>query len=130
MYKRQVHKGDATTLALVNQGFSAISDDEQQALHDKWMGSKLNVLPYGRYLAYALMIAALTGVLLAVWGAALRREVNQRTAQLENERARLRVLLETIPDLVWLKDEAGVYLFCNQQFEHLYGCLLYTSRCV
>lgn len=47
--------------------------------------------------------------------------MNQRTAQLENERARLRVLLETIPDLVWLKDEAGVYLFCNQQFEHLYG---------
>ena len=120
-FHRAVHKGDATTLALVNQGFSAISDDEQQALHDKWMGSKLNVLPYGRYLAYALMIAALTGVLLAVWGAALRREVNQRTAQLENERARLRVLLETIPDLVWLKDEAGVYLFCNQQFEHLYG---------
>ncbi|MBL0206799.1 MAG: EAL domain-containing protein [Propionivibrio sp.] len=120
-FHRAVHKGDKATLALVNEGFASIPANEQQALHDKWMGSKLDLLPYGRYLAYALMVAALTGVLLAVWGAALRRRVRQRTAQLETEHTRLRVLLETIPDLVWLKDEAGVYLFCNPLFERLYG---------
>jgi PAS domain S-box-containing protein len=35
--------------------------------------------------------------------------------------ARLRTLLQTIPDLVWLKDGAGVYLACNGMFEKLYG---------
>ncbi|HUW75799.1 MAG TPA: PAS domain S-box protein [Gallionella sp.] len=34
---------------------------------------------------------------------------------------RYRTLVETIPDLVWLKDEKGVYLSCNPVFERLYG---------
>lgn len=38
----------------------------------------------------------------------------------ENE-ARLRTLVHTIPDLIWLKDRDGVYLFCNPIFERLYG---------
>ncbi|NTV53896.1 MAG: PAS domain S-box protein [Syntrophaceae bacterium] len=34
---------------------------------------------------------------------------------------RLRTLVHTIPDLVWLKDKDGVYLSCNPVFERLYG---------
>lgn len=40
---------------------------------------------------------------------------------LDIERKRLRTLIETIPDLVWLKNVDGVYLFCNPKFEKLYG---------
>lgn len=40
---------------------------------------------------------------------------------LEENEALLRTLVQTIPDLVWLKDADGVYLFCNQRFEDLYG---------
>jgi PAS domain S-box-containing protein len=36
-------------------------------------------------------------------------------------RARLRALLDTIPDLVWLKDPGGVYLACNRRFEDFFG---------
>lgn len=32
-----------------------------------------------------------------------------------------RALIETIPDLIWLKDPDGVYLSCNPTFERLYG---------
>jgi PAS domain S-box-containing protein len=32
----------------------------------------------------------------------------------------LKTLIHTIPDLVWLKDEHGVYLFCNHALEQLY----------
>ena len=35
--------------------------------------------------------------------------------------AHLRTLLETLPDLVWLKDVNGVYILCNRRFERLYG---------
>ncbi len=49
--------------------------------------------------------------------AALRRS----EARLESERAHLRTLIQTIPDLVWLKDPDGVFLGCNTRFERLYG---------
>jgi len=41
--------------------------------------------------------------------------------QLERERGFLKTLVQTIPDLVWLKDPKGVYLACNPRFEQLYG---------
>ncbi|HLZ19581.1 MAG TPA: PAS domain S-box protein, partial [Smithellaceae bacterium] len=34
---------------------------------------------------------------------------------------RLRTLLQTIPDLIWLKDADGVYLSCNRMFERFFG---------
>jgi len=37
------------------------------------------------------------------------------------ERTILRTLLDTLPDLVWLKDPKGVYLACNQRFEQFFG---------
>jgi two-component system, cell cycle sensor histidine kinase and response regulator CckA len=42
-------------------------------------------------------------------------------ATLLSERTLLRTVLNTIPDLVWLKDPAGAYLACNRHFEALYG---------
>ncbi len=41
--------------------------------------------------------------------------------QLEEERIRLRTLVSTIPDLIWLKDADGVYLACNPMFERFFG---------
>jgi PAS domain S-box-containing protein len=40
---------------------------------------------------------------------------------LRNQEARLSTLLNTIPDLVWLKDTEGVYLACNPAFEDFFG---------
>jgi PAS domain S-box-containing protein len=42
-------------------------------------------------------------------------------ASLEHESGFLKTLVQTIPDLVWLKDPNGVYLACNPRFESLYG---------
>jgi len=58
---------------------------------------------------------------LLLWGSVMRRRVAQRTGELDAERARLRVLLEAIPDLVWMKDMGGVYRFCNPMFERFFG---------
>ncbi|MCP4126229.1 MAG: PAS domain S-box protein, partial [Gammaproteobacteria bacterium] len=40
---------------------------------------------------------------------------------LSSNETRLRTLVETLPDLVWLKDPEGVYLACNQKFERFFG---------
>ncbi|MCI5168531.1 MAG: PAS domain S-box protein, partial [Candidatus Electrothrix sp. GM3_4] len=34
-----------------------------------------------------------------------------------------RLIIETVPDLLWLKDIDGVYLVCNPRLEQLYGVL-------
>ena len=53
------------------------------------------------------------------------RDVSERlelsnTALAETE-ARLRAVLHTIPDMVWAKDLAGIYLDCNPEFERFFG---------
>ncbi|MCU7936548.1 MAG: PAS domain S-box protein [Candidatus Thiodiazotropha sp. (ex Dulcina madagascariensis)] len=40
---------------------------------------------------------------------------------LREKESRLRALFETIPDLIWMKDPAGVYLACNPAFERFFG---------
>ena len=49
-----------------------------------------------------------------------RQNDELRHTQAENE-ARLRTLVRTIPDLVWLKDVDGIYLACNRMFERFFG---------
>ncbi len=36
-------------------------------------------------------------------------------------KAQLRTLVDTIPDLIWLKDQDGIYLNCNPTFERFFG---------
>jgi len=50
-----------------------------------------------------------------------RAELEAALAQSESERASLRTLTDTIPDLVWLKDAQGLYRTCNAHFERFCG---------
>jgi hypothetical protein len=45
---------------------------------------------------------------------------NAERALIESENS-LRTLVQTIPDLIWLKDEAGIYISCNPMFERFFG---------
>mgnify|MGYP002776219674 CR=1 FL=1 len=47
-----------------------------------------------------------------------RKQTDMRLAESE---MRLRTLVQTIPDLIWLKDTNGVYLLCNTRFEEFFG---------
>ena len=62
---------------------------------------------------------------LVVWGARflarIELEREWMTASVALSEARLRTLVSTIPDLIWLKDPEGVYLACNSAFERFYG---------
>jgi PAS domain S-box-containing protein len=40
---------------------------------------------------------------------------------LRKSEAHLRALLDSIPDLIWLKDPKGAYLACNHKFERFFG---------
>jgi PAS domain S-box-containing protein len=80
--------------------------------------------------ATGLALAAICG-LAWVWRRRetlyLRRELAaevqqaQTEAALERERRTLKTLVQTFPDLVWLKDPDGAYVACNPRFESFYG---------
>ncbi|MCG8550356.1 MAG: PAS domain S-box protein, partial [Desulfobacterales bacterium] len=60
-----------------------------------------------------------------VWAASkIARDITEKKQiafLLEEQRRQFKILLETIPDLVWFKDNDGVFLFCNQRFEAMFG---------
>ncbi|MCP3921149.1 MAG: PAS domain S-box protein [Desulfobacterales bacterium] len=47
-------------------------------------------------------------------------EQNRAEEALHDREAHLRVLIETIPDLIWVKDKDGIYISCNRKFESLF----------
>lgn len=52
---------------------------------------------------------------------AAKDEALQTNQALHINMAHLRTLIEAIPELVWLKDQNGVYALCNHRFERLFG---------
>ncbi len=51
-----------------------------------------------------------------------RRAVSDLNPDIEQARNLFKTTLDNIPDLIWLKNEDGVFISCNRQFEHLLGC--------
>jgi PAS domain S-box-containing protein len=54
----------------------------------------------------------------------INRDITERHLAeelLEKERSHLNTLVNTLPDLVWLKDPQGIYLHCNTRFEQFFG---------
>ena len=48
-------------------------------------------------------------------------ELTQVFEQNAAQKRQLQTLINTIPDLIWVKDLNGIYLSCNRMFEKLYG---------
>ena len=83
------------------------------------------------------LVLIVLGILLlaSAWIWNLRRAVRRRTAEIRDknelleqqslelleDRARLRTLVESSPDAMWLKDETGIYIDCNAQACQLLG---------
>jgi diguanylate cyclase (GGDEF)-like protein/PAS domain S-box-containing protein len=119
--RRAVRKGDAATLAMVESGMAQVTPAEIKALREKWMGRPLPFYRYTERLFEALLALGGLVLLLVVWLASVRKAVRVRTAELESEKARLRTLVESSPDAIWLKDPGGLYLTCNARMEELTG---------
>lgn len=68
---------------------------------------------------YARWIVALGISLLLLTGAMAGLVLSHRN--LGRSRTWLRALLNTLPDLVWVKDINGMYLFCNPRFARFFG---------
>ncbi len=116
----------------VSQGFGKPVRDPEGFLYHP-------IVPTARAWLKGLLVTVpvLTGLGLlgALWILQLRRTVEARTRELREEvlqrqqgeaayeqsASRLRTLIDTLPDMVWMKDAEGVYLQCNRRFEQFFG---------
>ncbi len=125
LYTGQFHRAyrlsDAGLKEQIEAGFDDISEDEMDALRNKWLGSQIKMLPWSRYIAYGVSTVGVLAAAILLWSFFLRRTVRQRTAALRDERRFLRTLINTLPDLVWLKDKQGTYQLCNARVEQYFG---------
>ena len=120
-FHQAVKKGNTAELRLVEQGMREITPQEKEALRRKWFGETYPQFKHSRILVEIVVgLLLLLGVSM-VWLKSLRSAVLSRTEELERERAQLRTLVENSPDLIWLKNETGVYLTCNHQAALMLG---------
>lgn len=124
---------------ILEKGMTLISPDEKEVIYSKWihltMEPGVSLQEFKKLMLYIAggISVVILGFLL--WNRLLKRVVRRRTEDLRKEieehkrtetalgesEARLRALIQTIPDLVWLKDPEGVYLECNARFERFFG---------
>ena len=81
-------------------------------LSDSFDKLKLNGLIY---------LLGLIFVLVVISYILVQRISDYFSKSIKNLAIRLDSLINSIPDLVWMKDENGVYLHCNKRFEDFFG---------
>ncbi len=119
---------------ILDRGLAAVADSDRRAVFAKWISLRQTGVVGDRTVLTGLGIAALIGaaILLTIvlWNRSLRRQVGQRTADLERELAerrrveralrsseeRNRTLVENLPQRLFVKDRDGVYVSCNVHF--------------
>jgi PAS domain S-box-containing protein len=119
-----VRKGNAPLKYRLDEGLNILNvNGKYKEIYDKWFGVYEKERLWGtlRYFVWSLAIIVVLLAASAIWSWMLRREVRKRTAELKESEGRLRTLVQTLPDLVWLKDRNGVFLLCNSMFERLYN---------
>ncbi|MCK4743920.1 MAG: transporter substrate-binding domain-containing protein [Sulfuriflexus sp.] len=128
-----VRKGNKKLLdSLNNELERLISTDEYQNLYTKWYGEEKPYWSIKRVLLVGGSIVAAIFILMFILHYRIILRSNkaykesvalQQTTEtrLHEEQALLRALIDSVPDLIFLKDENSVYLGCNKAFADYFG---------
>lgn len=120
-YVRVMHMSDESFDAFVHQQIPRV---KQGPIHSvefqirRKDGTPLWVELSGRVLDKQIPADIEKGVLWIVQDISLRKEYQIKLIRSELLKKNL---LDTVPDMVWLKDLDGVYLACNPEFELFFG---------
>lgn len=92
--------------------------DDYQKLLTKWYGSATPYWTTPRVVMFTGIIFAASIMIMGVWRYYSIIGLNRRIHESENQK---KLIIQTVPDLIWSKDTEGVYLACNAKFERLLG---------
>ncbi len=119
-FHRAVRKGDHQLLALVNDGFSRISEEELKLIERHWSGELLDGRFNWGYLLIGLGVAGAVMLLLAGSNLGLRRLVARRTTELRKSEELYRELVQQSDSIIMRWNRDGVITFIND-----YGLLFF-----
>ncbi len=82
--------------------------------------------PVSLWLSYKNELIALLGGLIilmfsSIYLARKNYQMQAMSEELMEKSSFLRLLMDTLPDLIWIKNTKGVYLACNRRFEEFFG---------
>lgn len=122
-----VKEGASELQSILNKGIElARKRGVFKTISTKWTGTiyEISTPWYVTYSTHLLAVLVSLFFILSIilfWNTQLRRKVYLKTKDLRESEAKLRTLINTLPDLVWLKDPDGRYLSCNKKFERFFG---------
>lgn len=117
---RAVKEGNKELLNTLNTGFSMITKEEQKEIENKWFGNA-NQSIYDselfKFIVFTIIMITAILLFLAAWNRTLQLKVKQKTKELfqtieelQISEARVKALLEAIPDMFFLLDKEGKIL--------------------
>jgi len=102
-FHRAVRKGDTALLATIEEGFQLITPSEVRGIYSRWYGRPPLSPTFRRNLIIGSGTVVGVILLLGLWSATLRRQVQRHTAE-------LRALFAAMPDAVIVFDREGRYV--------------------
>ncbi|MFZ5351893.1 MAG: HD domain-containing phosphohydrolase [Bacillota bacterium] len=128
-FYRAVKEGDKKLLNTLNEGFAKITKQEYDEIDKKWYGNTYIDLYNSKLFRKVLIIVSaiiLIVFILILWNRTLHLKVRQKTRELSKtidklqiSEARIRALLEAIPDIFFLLDQEGRILDYHAMQENM-----------
>ena len=125
--------------SVISKALDSIPEKKRSELFRKWVSLAPRPVYYEKEFWYILAVL-LIGVLIVIigiiaWNTSLRRQVNSKTRQLENElywhkktqeqllveKERLLITIQSIGDAFISTNEEGTIVLCNKQADALFG---------
>ncbi|MDM8515936.1 transporter substrate-binding domain-containing protein [Desulfobacterales bacterium HSG16] len=133
-----VKEGNNELLALLNKGIDKVKETgEYDRIYDKWWGKKvlagysvreLRIITITAVTISVIIVSLIANILYNYKVIAAKKELEEEIFErkqaektLREREAHLKTLIETIPDMIWLKDLDGIYISCNPKFESFFG---------
>ncbi len=120
-FHRAVLKGQSERLQLIEQGFAAITPEDERRIEETWMGFSAGANQYYLWLLWGLGGTLLLVLLLLGWNRGLRRVVERRTKELRASERNYRELVQSADSIILRWGRDGTIGFINEFGARFFG---------
>lgn len=123
-----VIKTEPELLSILNKALDEFPVAEMRAIRMKWLGGMMTQPTFLQripdWVYWLMTVALLVGLVSLVWSSRLKLQINHRLraeAQLSDQLAFKRALLDGIPNPIYVRDLQGRLVSCNRSYEESFG---------